>query len=73
MYKDTRVVALSEAYTQTQFINRWGRIFFLSAEGCYIWSVWGKCERTKVAGKGAFSLQEDFLTEQRKEEREALI
>lgn len=28
LYKDTRVVALSEAYTQTQFINRWGRIFF---------------------------------------------
>ena len=26
-----------------------GNIFF-SAEGCYVWSVWGKCERTKMLG-----------------------
>lgn len=29
-----------------------GNIFFFPAKGCYVWSVWGKCERTKVAGSG---------------------
>lgn len=30
-----------------------GNVFFsLSREGCYVWSVQGKCGRTKVAGKG---------------------
>lgn len=29
-----------------------GNIYFFPAKGCYVWSVWGKCERTKVAGSG---------------------
>ena len=39
-------------HTNTIHQQVWEEIFFFPAEGCYVWSVWGKCERTKVAGKG---------------------
>ncbi len=72
LYKDTRVDALSEHHTNTIHQQVWEEIiFFLSKEGCYIWSVWGKCN--KSCWQGAFSLQEDFLAQQRKEENEVFI
>lgn len=51
-----------------------GNIFFsLSSEGCYVWSVWGKCERTKVAGERYSACRRIRSLSKRKEEREALL
>lgn len=54
LYKDERYCPIWAFYTNTIQQQVWEEYFFLSAEGCYFRSVWGKCERTKVAGKGAF-------------------
>lgn len=58
---------------QIQFINRCGRKFFFSLQKDVTFGVCGLMWENKSRWQGAFSLLEDFLAQQRKEEREALI
>lgn len=70
LYKDT---CCYYCPAQIQFINRCGRKFFFPLQKDVTFGVCGLMWENKSCWQGAFSPLEDFLTQQRKEWREALI